>query len=264
MHSTFVPAGVVWVLGGGSGIGAGVARSLAGGGRTVVVSGRREAELQAVAESVPDAPGRVLAVPADVSDGASLAAAHERIATEHGYVELLVYSAGTNVPNRFWSDTVPDDFARVLDVNLTGAVRALHCVLPGMRAAGRGLIVLVSSWAAWRFGAGAGAAYSASKTSLGVLTETLNVQERQHGIRATHLCPGEVRTDILNTRPVVPGEAEQQLMLTAEDLGDAVQYLAGLPPRICVNELVITPTSNTSYSTAHAATQPSRKRSPAS
>ena len=263
---------VAWILGGGSGIGAGSARALAEAGYTVVVSGRREAELQEVVDAHDGRPGRIVALPVDVSASAgpaSPAGALARIEAEHGEVQVLVYSAGTNVTARYWSDTDPDGFARVLDVNLTGAVRSIHAVLPGMRQAQNGLLILVSSWAAWRFAPTAGAAYSASKTALGVLAETLNVQEREHGIRATHLCPGEVRTDILKTRPIVPTEAEQQLMLTADDLGETVRYLAALPPRVCVNELVITPTSNTSYSAANAAarapaadTTPSRKRIP--
>lgn len=240
-------ATVAWVLGGGSGIGRGVAEALAADGRLVVVSGRRAEELDATVARVAASGNRAVALPVDVSDGASVLAARDAIERDHGAVGLLVYSAGTNVANRFWNDTTPEDFARVLDVNLTGATRAVHAVLDGMRANGGGLVVLVSSWAAWRFSPGAGAAYSASKTAMASLAETLNAQERHHGVRATHLCPGEVRTDILKTRPVVPGEAEQELMLTAEDLGSVVRFLADLPARVCVNEIVITPTSNTSY-----------------
>lgn len=223
------------------------------------MSGRREAELDEVVSTFHGSTGgRIVALPADVSDADSpggLVAARDRITAEYGPIEILVYSAGTNTPNRYWADTSPEDFARVVDVNLTGAVRAIHAVLPGMRAVQNGLVIIVSSWAAWRFGPTAGAAYSASKTGLGVLAETVNVQEREHGIRATHLCPGEVRTEILKTRPIVPTDAEQALMLTPEDIGDAVRYLASLPSRVCVNELVLTPTHNTSYSAAHAATR---------
>jgi NAD(P)-dependent dehydrogenase (short-subunit alcohol dehydrogenase family) len=254
---------VAWVLGGGTGIGAATARSLAGRGYTVVVSGRRGTELRRLAESETGPDNRIVALPADVAamDGpGSVSAVHDEIASAYGPVQVLVYSAGTNVANRFWHDTTPEDFARVLDVNLTGAVRAVHAVLPGMRSRGDGLVVLVSSWAAWRFAPTAGAAYSASKGGLGVLAETLNVQERQNGIRATHLCPGEVRTDILKTRPVEPSEAEQELMLTPEDIGGTVAYLESLPPRVCVNELVITPTHNTSYTAANAASSKSTPR----
>lgn len=239
--------GVSWVIGGGSGIGRGAAEALAESGRSVVVSGRRVDELGRTVADIEAAGGRAVAVPVDVGDAASVAGACDAIEAEHGPIDVLVYSAGTNVTNRYWSDTTPEDFARVLDVNLTGATRAVHAVLDGMRVNGGGLIVLVSSWAGWRFAPGAGAAYSTSKIAMGALAETLNAQERHAGIRATHLCPGEVRTDILRTRPVVPSVAEQERMLTPADLGEAVRFIADLPARVCVNELVITPTSNTSY-----------------
>lgn len=234
---------VVWIVGGGTGIGAGVAASLAADGATVVVSGRRRQQLDDAIAGLPHAASVVV----DVSDPRSVVTAHARIVAEHGEVGMLVYSAGTNVVNRYWADTTPDDFAHVLDVNLTGAMRAIHAVLPAMRAAQNGLVVVVSSWAGWRFAPRVGAGYSTSKTALGALVETVNAQERLHGIRATHLCPGEVKTEILNTRPVVPTDDEQALMLTPADVGSAVSYIAGLPSRVCINELVITPTSNTSY-----------------
>ncbi|WP_144875004.1 SDR family oxidoreductase [Microbacterium sp. 1.5R] len=240
-------AGVTWVLGGGSGIGRGAAVSLAASADVVVVSGRRAEELQRTVDAVRAAGGRAVALAVDVGDEDAVAQAAERIHADHGPVRTLVYSAGTNVRNRFWEDTTPQDFARVVDINLTGAMRAVHAVLPGMRTAGDGLVVLVSSWAGWRFAPGVGAGYSTSKTAMGALAETVNAQERLHGIRATHFCPGEVATEILDTRPNPPSAAERELMLTADDVGDAIRWIADLPARICVNEIVFTPTSNTSY-----------------
>lgn len=240
-------AGITWVIGGGSGIGRGAAASLAASADVVVVSGRREDELRVTVDAVHAAGGRAVALPLDVADDDAVGAAAERINAEHGPVRTLVYSAGTNVRNRFWSDTTPLDFARVVDINLTGAMRAVHAVLPGMRTAGDGLIVLVSSWAGWRFAPGVGAGYSTSKTALGALAETVNAQERLRGIRATHFCPGEVATEILDTRPNPPSAAEREIMLTADDVGEAIRWIADLPTRICVNEIVFTPTSNTSY-----------------
>lgn len=234
---------VAWIVGGGSGIGAGIARSLSDDGATVVVSGRRREQLDEAIAGLPHAS----ALPLDVSDAAAVVAAHTAIVQQHGEVGILVYSAGTNVLDRYWADTTPEAFAGVLDVNLTGAMRAIHAVLPGMRARADGLVVVVSSWAGWRFAPRVGAAYSTSKTALGALVETVNAQERLGGIRSTHLCPGEVKTEILNTRPVVPTAEQRELMLTPEDVGGAVSYIAGLPARVCINELVITPTSNTSY-----------------
>ena len=86
-----------------------------------------------------------------------------------------------------------------------------------------------------------------SKNALGVLAETLNSEEGPGGVTATHLCPGEVETDILDTRPQPPSADARALMLRPTDVGEAIGWLAALPSRVCVNELVITPSANTSY-----------------
>lgn len=237
---------VAWVIGGGSGIGRAAAGALAASSDHVVVSGRRQAELDVAVDAIRAAGGAASALVVDVSDDRAVADAAAAIARDHGTVRTLVFSAGTNVANRFWTDVAPGDIAQVMDVNVQGAVRAVHAVLPGMRGEG-GLIVLVSSWAAWRHSPGAGAAYAMSKTALGVLAETLNAQERLSGVRATHLCPGEVETDILDTRPQPPSAEARALMLRPADVGDAIAWIAAQPARVCVNELVITPTANTSY-----------------
>lgn len=238
---------IAWVIGGGSGIGRGAAVALAAAGRTVIVSGRRESELAATVEQIRASGGTASALVVDVADTASVDAAARQIENDYGVVTSLVFSAGTNVRNRFWNDTTPEDYARVVDINLTGAMRAIHAVLPGMRSVKDGLVVLVSSWAGWRFAPGVGAGYSTSKTALGALAETVNAQERLGGIRATHFCPGEVATEILETRPNPPSEAERELMLTSDDVGEAITWIANLPSRVCVNEIVFTPTTNTSY-----------------
>jgi NADP-dependent 3-hydroxy acid dehydrogenase YdfG len=238
---------VSWVIGGGTGIGEASARALARLGGHVVVSGRREQELDRVVAEIRSEGGAATPLSLDVADDGAVSRAVATIEAEHGPVATLVFSAGTNVQERFWDAVTPSAIGHVMDVNLHGAVRAVHAVLPGMRAARGGRIVLVSSWAAWRHSPGAGAAYSMSKTALGVLAESVNAQEHANGVRATHLCPGEVATDILDTRPNPPSAEARESMLRAEDVGEAVGWIAALPERVCVNELVLTPTSNTSY-----------------
>jgi NADP-dependent 3-hydroxy acid dehydrogenase YdfG len=211
------------------------------------VSGRREQELDRVVAEIRSEGGAATPLSLDVADDGAVSRAVATIEAEHGPVATLVFSAGTNVQERFWDAVTPSAIGHVMDVNLHGAVRAVHAVLPGMRAARGGRIVLVSSWAAWRHSPGAGAAYSMSKTALGVLAESVNAQEHANGVRATHLCPGEVATDILDTRPNPPSAEARESMLRAEDVGEAVGWIAALPERVCVNELVLTPTSNTSY-----------------
>jgi NADP-dependent 3-hydroxy acid dehydrogenase YdfG len=238
---------IAWIVGGGTGIGRAAAQALAGDGFHVVVSGRRAAELDETLDAIHQSGGAASALVLDVTDDDAVRDAAARLVDAHGRIDALVYCAGTNVARRFWNEVSATDIAHVMDVNLQGAVRTVHAVLPGMRAAGTGLVVLISSWAAWRHSPGAGAAYAMSKTALGVMAETLNAQERLHGIRATHLCPGEVATDILDTRPNPPSAEARALMLTPGDVGEAVAWVARQPARVCVNELVLTPTANTSY-----------------
>ncbi|MBT2225231.1 SDR family oxidoreductase [Nonomuraea sp. NEAU-A123] len=232
-----------WVVGGGSGIGRAAALRLARDGYHVTVSGRRETSLHETVEKIVAAGGRAEAVPVDVTDDDSVTAARQRA----GALDLLVCSAGTNVQNRWWSDLTSADFARVVDTNLNAVTRCVLSVLPGFRAAGSGQVIVVSSWAGWQFMSAAGAAYSASKTALGALVQSLNDQEGRHGIRATHLCPGEVDTPILRTRPVPVPAAELERMLSPEHVADVIGSVVALPPEVCVNELVVTPVWNRMY-----------------
>jgi NADP-dependent 3-hydroxy acid dehydrogenase YdfG len=92
-----------------------------------------------------------------------------------------------------------------------------------------------------------GPAYNATKRAVIALTESINAEECANGIRATSVLPGEVATPIMEKRPVPPSREERERMLQAEDLGQTILYLASLPPRACVNELIISPTRNRFY-----------------
>ena len=128
--------------------------------------------------------------------------------------------------------------------NLTGVVSVVDAALADLREAG-GQVVVVSSYSAWRFSPGAGVAYSASKTALTMVCQTLNAQEARHGVRACHLCPGDVDTDFLGFRPEVPGSEARAVMLTPDDIARAVLFVLDSPAHVRVDELVISPVSQT-------------------
>ena len=102
---------------------------------------------------------------------------------------------------------------------------------------------MVSSYAAWRFSPHSGVAYAASKTALMSLCATLNEQEATSGVRACHLCPGDVDSDFLALRPNVPDEDARAEMLTPEDVARAVLFVLQSPPHVRIDELVISPVS---------------------
>jgi NADP-dependent 3-hydroxy acid dehydrogenase YdfG len=250
-----------WITGGASGIGLATAEALGKDGYQIVISGRR-------AEALNDAVAKlaVLGVAAealvlDVSDAGQVRAAVAHL----GVVEVLVCSAGVNVPNRSWQDLTPEAFAKVSAINLNGVAFCVSAVLPGMRSRGGGQIVVVSSWAGWRFTAFTGAAYSATKSGLAPLVESINEQEGRNGIRASFIAPGEVATPILKSRPIPPSDEDIARMLKAEDVADAIRYVVSAPPHVCFNELVISPSWNRIYIGAEdfkRPTNPSNSSSP--
>jgi NADP-dependent 3-hydroxy acid dehydrogenase YdfG len=235
------PGRVLWVTGAGSGMGRAAAVAAAGGGRRVALSGRRPEVLEAVADEVRAAGSEALVVPLDVTDVAAIEAAHATIAGEWGRVDDLVLSAGLNTPRRTWSDQRIDDFQAIVATNLTAVAAVVQVSIEDLRAAS-GVVVVISSVAGWGFKPGTGIAYAASKTAAGVLCRDLNVAEWPNGVRATHLCPGDVDTDFLSMRPQVPDAAAREGMLSPADVAQAVLFALDAPPHVRIDELVITPT----------------------
>ncbi len=238
---------VAWITGGGSGIGLAAAQALAGAGYTVVISGRRVALLESVLPEIQASGGKVFALALDVADLDAVRTAAATVIRQHGSVDVLVNSAGINTAKRSWAEISPTEFARVVQINLTGAMATCQEVLPAMRAQKGGLIINVASWAGRYDSTFTGPAYNASKHGLVALSATLNIDEGKHGIRSCALCPGEVATPILRSRPVPPSDAEMARMLQPEDLGRVIKFLAELPSHVCINELLISPTWNRAY-----------------
>jgi NAD(P)-dependent dehydrogenase (short-subunit alcohol dehydrogenase family) len=237
---------VAWVTGGGSGIGLAGATELAKAGCRVIISGRDPAKLEAAAKSA-GAHGDVSAMPLDVGDREAVKATAEKILARHGAVDILVNSAGVNFPKRFWKETDAETFDKVFAINLNGAMYTSLAVLHAMRAKGAGTVINIASFVGWYPGYLTGPAYIASKAALIALTHSFNIEECVAGLRATVICPGEVATPILAKRPVPPSQAEKERMLQEEDLGRSIRFVAEMPPRACINELVISPVWNRLY-----------------
>lgn len=238
---------VAWITGGGSGIGAAGARALAQGGAAVIVSGRRREELERVVGAIRDTGGRAEAAVLDVTDEPAVRRTAAAILEAHGRIDTLVASAGLNLPNRSFRDLGPGDWGRLVDVNLNGAMHAIQAALPSMRERRAGTIIIISSWVGRHAVLLGGPGYNATKQALVALGHSLNMEECGNGLRACVVMPGEVETDFLTQRAAPPPPDELARLLRPDDLGRTIRFVAEMPPHVCVNEILISPTWNRNF-----------------
>jgi len=229
------------ITGAGSGVGRAVALRMASEGWSVAIVGRTVGNLQETRQLAgPDAV-RVHVFPCDIGDADAAAKAVAAAVDQLGGVAALVNCAGTNIPRRSLEVLSPADYQSVIRTNLDGAVYFVLGVLPAMRKAGRGTIVNIVSDAGMFANAKAGPAYVASKFGMSGLTQSINAEERQHGIRACGIFPGDIATPLLDKRPVPPPQEARAKMIQPEDMADCVMLCVDLPDRAVVEQMLVRP-----------------------
>ncbi len=235
---------VVWITGAGTGIGRAMAHAFAAQGARIALTGRRADALAAVETALRESGAAVMTAQADVTGPAQVTAAHAAIAAAWGEVDILVNNAGGNAKNRHWRNLSAADMAAIVDVNLKGPFLCTLAVLPAMRARRDGLLIHVASLAGTAIFPVTGATYTAAKHGVRAMSQTLNAEEGIHGIRSVCINPGEVETDILNSRPNPPSAADRALMVQPEDIAAAAVFAATLPARACIADMTMVPTDN--------------------
>lgn len=192
-----------WVTGGGRGIGRAAALQLAALGAWVTISARSGDEIDETAEEVRERGGRAEALACDVSDWQSVVETVGQIEATHGAVDVLINNAGVLGPLAPAWQSAPREWARTVEVNLTGAYFCARAVLPAMIERRRGVIVNISSGAA-SFAAPNWSAYAASKAGLDHFTRSLAVELKDSGVRVVSLHPGLVETEMVQTLRSAP------------------------------------------------------------
>ena len=242
---------VAWVTGAGTGIGEAAALALAREGAAVALTGRRREPLQEVANRIVKAGGKALVAPGDLGEQEAAGRIAAAIAKEFGRLDILVNNAGANVLERSWAKLDPERVKTVLDANLNSAFYCSVAALAIMRPQKDGLLIHTASWAGRFVGIVPGPAYVAAKHAVVAMSYSINMEEFQHGIRSTVLCPNEVATPILDLRPTPVSPEDRARMIQPEHMADLIVYVAKQPASICLNEIVISPTWNRGY--AHLA-----------
>ena len=182
----------VVVTGGGGGIGGATCRRFGADGAKVAVHDRNLEAAEKVAAAIREAGGQAQAFRCDITDRASVDAAIAATEAALGPIDVLVNNAGWDVFKPF-TKTTPDDWDKLIAINLTGALHMHHAVLPGMAARKRGRIVNIASDAG-RVGSAGEAVYAACKGGLIALSKTLAREHARHGITVNVVCPGPTDT----------------------------------------------------------------------
>lgn len=219
------------ITGAGKGIGRAIAEALAKEGVHLGLIARTSADLEALAGNLTNQYGiKAVGATADISVQSEAEAAYAAISQELGTADILINNAGIA---RFGNllDMAPEEWKRVVDVNLMGTYHMLRTVLPGMVERSSGDVINISSTAGER-GFATGSAYNASKFAVMGLTEAVLQEVRKHNIRVTALTPSTVNTELAVHAGLKIGEEDR--MMQPEDVAELALAALKLPPRVFV------------------------------
>jgi 2-deoxy-D-gluconate 3-dehydrogenase len=215
------------VTGGNGGIGLGIARGLAGAGADIAVVGRNEAKSKAAAAELAAHGVRAIPVVADVTDKTAVASMVERVKRELGRIDILVNNAGINI-RKAPHNLELEEWASVIDTNLTSAFLCSKAVHPAMKETGGGKVINIGSMMSL-FGASFAPAYAASKGGIVQFTRACACAWATDNIQANAILPGWIDTDLTKrARVEVGGLHERVLSRTPAARWGAIDDFAGI------------------------------------
>jgi NADP-dependent 3-hydroxy acid dehydrogenase YdfG len=229
------------ITGASSGVGRATALSLARAGWRVGLAARRKDALQKTIELGSEFSGNMNAFPLDIANRTAVNSMAKTMLEKYGRIDAVVNAAGTNIPDRSLANLTDEKYKEVFDANLVGALNVVQAFLPAMRKQQGGTIVNINSIAGQNASVLSGAAYVMSKFALAGLTQSINVEEAKHNIRATSIFPGDINTEILEKRPTPPPPEAREKMMQPQDIADCIMLVLNLPARAVVEELRIVP-----------------------
>lgn len=231
---------IALVTGAAGTMGRAVVEAFVGDGHIVVMNDVKAEALEELGTSVG---GDTHVFPFDISDPDAVEEAASHIRRDVGDVDILVNNAGI-LSNHKVVDTTPEEWNKVLSINLNGAFYLAKCLLPGMRRKGWGRIINTCSYAAKSGGITAGTAYSVSKGAMVTLTFSLAAETAKDGITVNGIAPAYVRTPMITD--LLTEEQRQEVIrkipvgrfCEAEEFAHVVQFLASEKAGFITGEII--------------------------
>lgn len=227
---------IALVTGGNRGIGAAIARAFAREGAAVVLAARDAERLRQAADEIEALGAPVLAVPTDITSELGVESLFSRAMDRFGRLDVLVNNAGAFDGGPLDKLTL-ETWEKVMAVNLRGPFLCTRAAFRIMKAQGGGRILNVASISAQRVRMNS-APYSTSKHGLWGLTQCTALEGRQYGIAASCLHPGNTLND---RRALALSEADQEPMMTCDELAETALLMASLPPHVNMLEAIVLP-----------------------
>jgi NADP-dependent 3-hydroxy acid dehydrogenase YdfG len=235
---------VVFITGGGGGLGAETARHLAVRGARIAVAARRKDKLDEVVAEIIKAGGEARAYPLDVTNKHQFKAVVDAAVADFGQLDVIVNNAGL-MPIRPMIEVNTDEWDAMIDVNLKGVLYGIAAALPRFIAQGSGHVINIGSVAGTKVFAPGGTVYSGTKFAVRAISEGLR-QEIGGNIRVTSIEPGAVESDLKYS---TTSEARASVMdfykiaIPADSVARAIAFAIEQPADVDINEIVLRPTT---------------------
>ncbi|MBK7434171.1 MAG: SDR family NAD(P)-dependent oxidoreductase [Chitinophagaceae bacterium] len=236
---------IILITGATAGIGEACAHKFAANGYNLIITGRREERLNALKTNLEKTYGvSVLTLCFDVRDKEAVNKAIAGLPEAWTAIDILLNNAGLALGRDSFEEADMDDWETMLDTNVNGLLYVTRAVLPFMTERKKGHIINLGSIAGKEVYE-KGNVYCASKFAVDALSKSMRIDLMKYGIKVTAIHPGAVETEFSIVRfkgETVKAAAAYEgfIPLTAGDIADSIYYCAGLPPHVCINDLVIT------------------------
>lgn len=227
---------IALVSGASRGIGREIARQLSRAGYFVALLARNAEELDELEMDIDSSGGKSKAYPVDITDSAAVDRIVAQVEADFGHIDLVVNNAGIGAFKSV-ENIAPDEWERLMNVNVKGSFNLTKAALPRMKARGAGHIVGVASDVSKRTFAG-GALYCASKYAQDAFFKSLRQEVQELGVKVSVIYPGLVDTYFHEGNPGTP---ERAGYLRDIDIAHAVLYVVQAPPHVVIDEIMLHP-----------------------